>query len=771
MTARRVFLAATFVLLALTSTVAAATDEEIQAAIDRGAQYLLSIQQANGWFTPTAEVRWVPAGAAPLVGTQEAMALLGLAYADVDVRRDEVRRGIEALLQFDMQHVYSVGARIMALSKYYRKMDRELRERVRPVIKNDLVWLVEAQGGEGQWTYGSLGGGGNLDRGWDFSNVQMAVLAFQEAGFAGFEYPEDTMRKAMQLYLSRQNDDGGWNYGSRQGFQASGNAADSYGSMTAAAVASLYITRDALFRGSGCPCSGGRSGERPKALDRAIDRGIDWLGKNFEVTRNPRGVPQRWILYWLYSCERVGLSAGLKYFGTHNWYGEGADFLVRRQGGNGNWILGGEGPSDTTYAICFLAKGRAPILMNKLQFEGDWDRHPRDLANLAHFTGDLKEQLIRWQVINLIAPVEEWHDSPILYISAESEIPLTDEHKAKLRRFTDTGGTILFEASCGNRTVDGWWRKTVAEIWPEWEFKSLSREHPVYSSDQEISQNLPRFETLDDGVRTFLWYTRFDISCPWNTMATTNRAAMFLFGINLYAYATDKRPLRSSLAGVRRDASQRAAASIRGGSRDELTLARVKHGGDYYVGRNYGGPALFSQTLSAKGGPSLILADEVEPADLKPEQVAWVTGRQGVAMTADKMAALVRYLDGGGFLLAEAILGDERFDKAFRELAKQAGIEVKALAADDAVLTGQFSGASGYAIDKVGFKRSLLAERIGNAKAELYGLYRGGKMVGVYSPLDLMYSQTGLDAWGSRGYEADDARTILANILLRASAR
>ena len=142
-----------------------------------------------------------------------------------------------------------------------------------------------------------------------------------------------------------------------------------------------------------------------------------------------------------------------------------------------------------------------------------------------------------------------------------------------------------------------------------------------------------------------------------------------------------------------------------------------------------------------------------------------------MALTGDKIKALTRYLDGGGFLLAEAILGDKRFDASFRELAKAAGLELKMLPPGEGLLAGSIPGARGYAIRNVHFKRTLLAERIDKLTPELYGLYRGGKMVGVYSPFDLMHAQTGLDAWGSRGYQAEHARAILTNILLWASAR
>ena len=752
---------------------AAVTDNEVQAAIDRGVAFLLSQQKPNGWFSDTGEMRWDPASR-PIQGAEETMTMLGLTFAEVDLKKsDPMKKGFEALLARDLDQVYSVAPRIMVIARLWPKLDREFRERVKPIMERDLAWLIKAQGAEGQWSYSSLEGKTSPVGGWDFSNTQMAVLALAEAVAAGWELPEEPFARVQKLYLEKQISDGGWDYG-RPGFNAPGNATTSYGSMTAAAVASLYLTRDYLYRNIGCPCARGSSKLRPQQVDQAIDRGLKWLGKEFLVDTNPKGVPNRWTLYWLYSCERVGLAAGLKYFGAHNWYGEGAEYLVRAQARNGSWTIGGEGLSDTAYALCFLIKGRAPILFNKLQFAGQWDNHPHDMANLTQHVAHMKEQPIQWQVINLEAPVEEWHDAPILYLSAESIPALTDEHKKKLRRFTDTGGTILFEASCGNRPVAVWWERTCKEIWPEWELKALDKEHPVYSSDVKIVRSLPRMLVMDDGLRTIVFYSPTDVSCAWNTMAVTNRRELFDFGSNLFAYTTDKRPLRSRLARVEKVAGQAygQTAPVPGG-KARLAVARVKHGGDYYVGTNYDGLGIAAKAMQDRCRLTLAAVGEKQPSELKVEevQVAWLTGRQGVSLSAAELKSLADYLKAGGFLLAEAALGDKRFCSALLPLLKEMGAEVKPIAADDGLLTGKMDGATGYAIKTVKFKLALRPERIGNAVPELFGIYLGGKRVGIYSPFDLVYAQTGYDAWGSRGYDAEDAQAILANLLLLASSR
>ena len=48
-----------------------------------------------------------------------------------------------------------------------------------------------------------------------------------------------------------------------------------------------------------------------------------------------------------------------------------------------------------------------------------------------------------WQIVNLKAPVEEFHDAPILYIAGNQELTLNEEQKNKLRTFVEQGGIVV----------------------------------------------------------------------------------------------------------------------------------------------------------------------------------------------------------------------------------------------------------------------------------------------------------------------------------------
>ena len=152
-------------------------------------------------------------------------------------------------------------------------------------------------------------------------------------------------------------------------------------------------------------------------------------------------------------------------------------------------------------------------------------------------------------------------------------------------------------------------------------------------------------------------------------------------------------------------------------------------------------------------------------------QIAYLAGRQSIDLAQADAAAVKKYLADGGFLLAEAVMGDPRADAAWRTLLPRLGLKTRRLKKSHALVTGQMNGATGYPLENMKYRHALKEQRIGKPDPELFGLYAGDRLVGIYSPFDLMYSQCGYDAWQCRGYAAEDALAILTNIILLVSTR
>jgi hypothetical protein len=732
------------------------TSDQVNRAIQKAREFLINQQKPDGSWDGQAGY--------------SALAFMTLAYMGEHPNREVMTKGLNYLVSLDpdrdmdggaspRSRGYTVPIRVMGLSYIHNKLLGEKRELVRKHMLADLLRIRVGQATNGGWRY-ALSGGGE----WDFSVSQWPLLAMREANLVGIEFPTDSLLKARDLYYSKQNADGGWNY----------QDGKSYGSMTAAGLASVYIIADVLEPASGCPCLSGRSAATASEADRRIDKALEWLSKNFAADRNPNKGDQH--LYWLYCVERVGIAAGYKYFGTHDWFQEGAEVLVGRQGGNGSW---GDLPN-TCFATLFLFKGRAPVLFEKLEFEGAWNMHRRDMANLTHYIERIKEQMFQWQIVSLRAPVEELHDAPILYLTAESVPKWGDEEKKKLREFTDTGGTVLVEASCGNAAVRRWFPQFAKEVWPEWTLSPLSAEHAVWQSVYPMTQK-PTAMGVEDGVRTSVFFVPDDISCSWSMKAYALRKYLFDWGINLYTYAMDGAPLRWKLAGREVKPSDRYAGPIQAGGRKTLKVARVRHGGDWSAGVNYGGFKRLAEHLKNKAGlamevtePTVVPFTEggVAAADLAKYDVAYLAGTKALGLSAEDREALKSLVAAGGLLWFEAVTGSVDFDQSVKQFAQDMGWELKMLPATHGLMTGRMDAATGYNLTTgVEFRRALRVSRIGRPYAEFMGLYDGERLVGLYSPLDVLFSLQPYEAWSCKGYQPADAQAVATNIALYATSR
>ena len=739
------------------------TDKMVRDAIERGRAYLLSTGGADGVLA-TGEHG----------SSETALAFMTLAYMGEHPNRPQMSKTLDYLLNINIdggfggKQGYAAPIATMGFAYIYRKLLSEKRDAVRLKMYEFVNRFVSGQATNGGWRY-LLAGGNN----YDLSNTQWPILAFREANLVGIEFPTETLRKAQKLYFDLQQTDGGWCY--------RGKETESYGSMTAGGVASLFIINDVLDPASGCPCVGGKSQLKVTEAEKRMDQGLQWLGKNFSATTNPKKAGKH-NMYWLYSAERVGIAAGYKYFGDHNWYKEGAEAILQHQSGDGRW----GGIPDTCFALLFLYKGRAPILFNKLQFDGIWNAHRRDIANLTSYIEHSKEQPFHWQIVELDrSTLQELHDAPILYICAEQigEKAFTEAHKKKLRAFTDTGGTILFEASCGNPPMRRWFADFAKQVWPEWPLKPLGPDHGSFTDPNPLKQR-PEILGVSDGVRTCVFYAMDDISCSWQMRAVAARDYLFKWGINLHAYATAGAPLRAKLAarGDERadertgDKVDRSKQPIKAGPKTSLAIARVRHSGNWEVGANYGGFKILARYVKDKAGIDLRVAEGAEPpvtiggvlpAGLTDYDAAFIAGSGAFDFKPEDRQFLQTYADKGGFLWFEGAGGAAAFEESLRKLAAEMKWELKLLPSTHGLIGGRLDPGAGYNLASgVKFSTWFSKQRLSRPYAEFFGLYAGDKLIGVYSPLDILYSITGYEAWHSRGYRDQDAAAVGANLIL-----
>ncbi len=171
----------------------------------------------------------------------------------------------------------------------------------------------------------------------DNSNSQYAALGLRACAEASVIVEKKVIRDALNWWEKAQSSDGGWTYG---------GAGTSWGSMSAGGVGAVVIYN--------------WMSRKPWQGDRTVKKGMEWLSMNWDVTKNPKRQEakndDKHHGYYLYGLERVGMLYGADLIGAHNWFDEGAKFLLQNQQADGSWQFQDGRFVDTCFAILFLRR-------------------------------------------------------------------------------------------------------------------------------------------------------------------------------------------------------------------------------------------------------------------------------------------------------------------------------------------------------------------------------------------------------------------------------
>ena len=466
----------------------------------------------------------------------------------------------------------------------------------------------------------------------DLSNGQYGTLGAWALTDAEIELPIAYWQVSDRFWRLTQRKDGCW------GYEPSGGKPEA--TMGVAGIASLFLTSEQVDTQI-------RLDPKP---DKEIDLGLAWLNANFKPNTNG---------YYMYGVERIGLASGLKFFGTTNWYEKGAATLVKAQGADGSWdggFIGSNKFRATAYSLLFLARGRNPVVFNKLEYNGPWNARPRDSANITRWMSKAFEKPINWQIVNLKVNPEEWLDAPVLLITGSKALNFSAEEVAKLRAYVDAGGMIFSTSDGGRADFTESIKKIASQLVeengkPKYEMRDLPKDHMLFSLKQELwtpVNNPPRILAMSNGVREIWVHSMADLGASWQgrKIATTDH---FVFPANLYRYASGKASLRSKLSPLTVPAPKEAP-------KQKLTLARIDYAGNWDPEPGAWPRMARVMALNANTGLEL---KTIKFADLdaKKTPLAHITGTTAFPAGEADAAAVKKFLEDGGTLLADAAGG------------------------------------------------------------------------------------------------------------------
>ncbi len=397
---RRPVLAALGLIVFASAVVARPEQARVDKAVEKGVAWVKGQQKPDGTFKD----KWAHAYATG----ETALSLLTLLKCGTKPEDPGIQKGFDWLLAQPFKKTYEVSISILALEALYApKQKPDPQNPYRTIAKKAFVkgadprikdwleratqFLVENEKAEGMWAY--------PDRETDVSNTQFAILALKASHRMGVKVDPEVFAKAVIYFTEKQEKQGskvpdfdvpaadnpiddvedkkaaqkqreklrhdgttqerpkssmearGWSYKGSWGPR---------GSMTAAGVASLVVCKSELENNAAY------EKKYAAAVEKAIRDGCAWLAYHFRADANPGAEPD-WLFYYLYTLERAGTLTGCDALGSHDWYGEGAEVILKAQKDDGHFEEGTKGELDgtlagTCLALLFLKRSTVPVI-------------------------------------------------------------------------------------------------------------------------------------------------------------------------------------------------------------------------------------------------------------------------------------------------------------------------------------------------------------------------------------------------------------------------
>ena len=613
---------------------------------------------------------------------------------------------------------------------------------------------------------------------WDNSNSQYGLLGVWAGAEVGIEVPDAYWAAVQQHWLSCQLQDAQWPYrADRPG---------GYLAMNCAGLVSMLITHDYLDAPK-VAASTIDPNRRPTPPEQSIAAALAWLerGENAVTVTGNRTI---YLGYNLHALSRVGLATGYKYLGAHDWYKDLAKKVVLSQWPNGSWGKFDQPVPDTlvdtAYTMLFLARGRHPVMMNKLRLDsativkdgeekanplagpatvkkdrGAWNNRPRDVANLAKFASYELERPVNWQVVSIDADPEDWSDAPILYVASHAALKLSPEEITKIRAFVDAGGMLLTQADANSGAFNTYAENTLAkQLFPDYPLKDLPADHEIYSVNYIVAkQNRPRLKGVSNTSRLLWVHSPTDLGLAWQTRATKSKREAFELGVNLFVYAAGKTDLRNRI-------DARAVPPTTAQPSMTIPLARLKYDGNWNPE-----PMAFPRFARYFQWETSLGLDvkEVEIAKLGQEfRFAHLAGTAPFNPTEAEIAVLKQFVEGGGTLICDPVggSGSSFADTLQGTILPKAfpGAKFEALDARHPLLNATFEGMEDVYKTRM---RAYAVQKLGATPPPIRVAAVGKGRV-IYLPLDLTSGLLGTNTWSILGYAPTESQAILKNIIL-----
>ncbi len=730
-----------------------ATPEAVNKSIGMATTWLYQHQQNGNWEelpAPDPKGKNRDAKGGQFTGPT-ALAVLALLNTGESPQDPRIKDAVDFLLKTPTKGVYALGIRCQMWAMLPQT------PAIREALKRDAGFLfgsIKTTGpGRGMYDYTPNPTG----KSYSHSRSQYAVLGMWAADQAGGDVPDSYWKMVEEAWRRNQDLSGGWTYA---------NPADTKWQptpgMTTVGVASLFITQEYLHAPEGITCRGNDSND-------AIDRGIKWLGDNMGKFATDQPYARDFVYPTLYAYERVGAASGYRYFGGIDWYEKGADWAIKRQAADGSWSSATPDAvpqlADTCFAMLFLAKGRAPIAISKLHYngingkEGKWDQRSRDVPNMIKWVGRTIERDLAFQVLDENASLADLLEAPLLYISGNEKLALPDVEKIKIKAYIEGGGILIANADCGGEEFTASIKALGKEMFPYTEFSELPEDDLIYTTYYPRSKwkSKPSVLTLNNGARNLIvLFPQADPGKAWQLQDSKSKVELFELAADLFLYSVDQQNLRNrgDRFYVPEDPSINVTKSI--------PVVRLKYPGAWDP--EPGGWRRLSNTLVQRKATTVpVTVAELGKNELGTAKIAHLTGTYEYKFTDAQCDELKKFITAGGTLIIDCAGGNSSFVTSVEEMLTKAFPKDKPeiLPPDHALYL-----AGGGPVDPVTYRSFAIKNGVGKMNVpRLQGITINGRLAVIYSREDLSVGLVGQSVAGITGYSPATATNLMTRIL------
>jgi hypothetical protein len=408
-----------------------------------------------------------------------------------------------------------------------------------------------------------------------------------------------------------------------------------------------------------------------------------------------------------------------------------------------------------------------------------WQTTIIDVEKMVEFTNSNLGQRYRYVNTDFSHFSYDPTELPILYFTGWKPLPQFDDATiAHIRQYLMDGGTWVVNSNCGRPEFNASFEREIARIFPDRELAPIPTDHPLYSSfyhitDMRVRKGIdpfvtvkPFLKTINIGTRAAVIFSPIDMSCGWDANSHPIEGGILYdqgdalrMGANIVTYC-----LAEYQYGRFFD-HQKVYHQATDATRDQLVLGQIVHNGDWDA-TPHGVPNLL-KTIDQ--GTTLHVQFKRVPVD--PEKsdifsfpVLYMSGQRDFQFSEAARKRLREYLDHGGTLIVDDVIGSSEFDAAFRR-------EIKLIYPDHALTDLPADHPLFhfvYNTQQVNLA-PLAAQELGPTIApKLEVIQIDGQLPVIYSPLSMSAGWEQLPRAYDMGYADTDALKLGVNVFMYA---